>query len=75
MTRGRINAVVWIGVLAVVAGLWFFGVRTRVHLIDPLEFIVLVAVAAAFLTALMWWEMLKSRDPPGVAPPPDAPRS
>jgi len=59
MSRGRINAIVWCGVLLVAVGLWFFGARTRLHLVDPLAFIALVAVAAAILTGLLWWEMAR----------------
>ncbi|BBK34797.1 hypothetical protein EDC65_2714 [Stella humosa] len=59
MSKARINAIVWVGVLLVTAGLWFFGARTRLHLVDPLSFIVLVAVAALLLTVLLWWEMLR----------------
>ena len=70
MTKGRINAIVWCGVLLVVAALWFFGARTRLHLVDPLAFIALVAAAAAVLTGLLWWEMRRdgggaAGDPPG----------
>jgi|JI10StandDraft_1071094.scaffolds.fasta_scaffold795792_2 hypothetical protein len=70
MTKGRINAIVWCGVLLVAAALWFFGARTRLHLVDPLAFIALVAVAAAVLTGLLWWEMRRdgggaAGDPPG----------
>lgn len=65
MSRGRINAIVWCGVLLVAAGLWFFGARTRLHLVDPLAFIALVGAAAAVLTGLLWWEM--GRDGGGAA--------
>lgn len=77
MSKRTINAVVWAGVLAVVAGLWFFSARTRLHLVDPLSFITVVAVAAAVLTALLWWEMRKNAEDPapeGASPPADAPR-
>ena len=66
MSKARINAVVWCVVLLVVAGLWFFAARGRLHLIDPLAFVGVVAVAAAILTALLWWEM--SADGPDEEP-------
>jgi hypothetical protein len=54
MARRR-NLVIWAGVAVVVLGLWFFAARTRLHLVDPMTFIVYVAVAAACLAALFWW--------------------
>ncbi|WP_374446611.1 hypothetical protein [Stella sp.] len=71
MSRRRVNAIVWSGVLLVVAGLWFFGARTRLHLVDPLAFVGLVAVAAALLTALLWWEMGKDGGGAAGDPPDD----
>jgi hypothetical protein len=56
------NVVVWVGVIAVAAGMWFFVGRRRLHLIDPPTFLIFVAIATAALTALLWWEMSR-RDP------------
>lgn len=65
MPKTRVNLIMWCAVLLVCGGLWFFGVRTRLHLVDPLSFIGLVAVAAAALTALLWWEMGTGDDDAG----------
>ena len=62
MSKARVNLIVWCGVLLTVAALWFFGARTRLHLVDPLAFIALAAAAAAALTALLWWEMVRDGD-------------
>ncbi len=65
MSPARINAVVWCVVLLVAAGLWFFAARTRLHMVDPLSFIAVVGVAAAVLTALLWWEMASGPEDEG----------
>ncbi|MCC7272654.1 MAG: hypothetical protein IT561_08300 [Alphaproteobacteria bacterium] len=72
MAKAKINLVVWCGVAAVAFMLWFFAGRTRLHLVDPLAFIGLVAVAAAVLTALVWWEARAGSETlsgPGDGPP------
>lgn len=76
MTPRRRNFTVWAGVVAVCAALWFIAARTRLHFIDPTRFLIVVAIAAAVLTALLWWE-LRHDDPTDPAPPiePPAPPS
>jgi hypothetical protein len=51
------NLLVWIAVVAVAGLLWFFVARTRLHFIDPFKFVIVIAVAAAFLTGLLWWDV------------------
>lgn len=56
------NLLIWIGAGTIAFGLWAFSARTRLHLVDPLTFIIYVAIAALGLTALLWWG-LAERDP------------
>lgn len=58
----RRNLLLWLGVALVVAGLWYFAARVRLHLVDPLAFIAWVAAAAAGLTALLWWGLAGGSD-------------
>lgn len=58
----RRNLLLWLGVAVIVAGLWYFAARVRLHLVDPLAFIGWVAVAAAGLTALLWWGLAGGSD-------------
>ncbi|MBX6368003.1 MAG: hypothetical protein IRZ04_08480 [Rhodospirillales bacterium] len=61
MASGR-NLLLWLGVALIVAGLWYFVARVRLHLIDPLAFIAWIAGAAAALTALFWWGLAGGSD-------------
>ncbi len=72
MTPRTRNLIVWTVVVAVAAGVWFFAARIRLHFIDPRTFLVVVAVAAATLAALLWWEIASGPDDkPQPAPDPD----
>ena len=57
MKSGRRNWVVWGVVLAIAAAIWFSAARTRLHFTDPSLFLIILAAAAAGLTALLWWEI------------------
>jgi hypothetical protein len=65
----RRNLLVWAGSVAVALGLWVFCARTRMHLVDELTFIGCVAIAAAALTALYWWDVAAGDDANATAPP------
>lgn len=62
MTKTKINVVVWCGTLAVTGLIWLIAGRTRLHLVDPLAFIGVIAAAAAVLSALLWWELATGDD-------------
>ena len=62
--RGTRNLLTWIAVAAVVAGLWFFAARVRMHLVEEGRFLIVVAIAAAVLTALYWWGIAARDDAP-----------
>ena len=47
MSAAARNFVVWVGVALVVAAVWFFGARPRLHFIDPGSFLLLMVAAAA----------------------------
>ena len=47
--------VIWAIIAAVAGGLWLLAETTRLHLVDPAAFIVIVAGAAAILTGAFWW--------------------
>jgi|GEM_PF-1395194 hypothetical protein len=49
------NLVVWCGVGIIAGAIWLFAVRSNLHLIDPLSFIGVVALAALATTGLLWW--------------------
>ena len=53
----RRNLLVWSGVLAIVATIWFFASRARLQFVDPSMFLVILAAAAAALSMLLWWEV------------------
>lgn len=75
MTPQRRNLAIWAVAAMVVLGLWAFAARTRLHFIDPARFLILVAVAAALLTGLLWWDMAQAdpdREDPNP-PPADSP--
>ncbi len=59
------NLLAWIAVAAVAAGLWYFGARVRLHLVDERSFVAVVALAALALTALYWWGIATLGDAPG----------
>jgi hypothetical protein len=64
------NAVVWAGVALVLAAVWYFGARTRLHFIDPSGFLLLIVAAAAALAGLLWWDL--ATGDAGDDPPADA---
>ncbi len=64
MRSGSRNVLVWAVVVAISAAIWFFAARTRLHFIDPVLFLVFLAIAAAGLTALVWWEIVADDSPP-----------
>jgi len=66
---GTRNLLTWISVAAVAVGLWFFAARVRMQLVDEGRFLVVVAIAAAVLTALYWWGIAESDDAPGPGQP------
>lgn len=66
---GRRNAALWVGVTIVIACLWFFAARVRLHLVDETTFILCVGVAAIALTALFWWGVRDTDDPNHPIPP------
>ena len=51
------NMIVWIGVAAVLAVVWYLGARPRLHFINPIVFLALLVAAAGALTGLLWWEL------------------
>ncbi len=51
------NMVVWTGVAAILAAVWYFGARPRLHFINPAGFLALLVVAALALACLLWWEI------------------
>ena len=70
------NIIVWIGVAAVLAVVWFLGAQPRLHFINPIGFLALLVAAAGALTGLLWWELAtggEDADPPahprGATPP------
>ncbi|RAH99148.1 hypothetical protein DLJ53_21610 [Acuticoccus sediminis] len=54
------NLAVWAGTIAVGVVLWWFTARVSLQFIDPAGFLVAIAIAAAALTALLWWEIATS---------------
>lgn len=69
------NLVVWIGVAAILAAVWYFGARPRLHFTNPAGFLALLVAAAAALTGLLWWELATADEddrragPDGSTPP------
>lgn len=51
------NLMVWIAVLVIVAVIWFLAARTHLQFVDSTMFLMVIAGAAAALTALLWWEI------------------
>lgn len=68
------NRVIWGLVILVVLALWGLVARVRMHLVDELSFIGCVAIAAAVLTALYWWDVRAEKDDP-ANPPESSPSS
>lgn len=62
MSNNLRNALVWLAVALTCLVLWYFTARLRLHFLRPGEFLAYVAVAAAALTALLWWEVASRPD-------------
>lgn len=61
--NGRLrNALVWIAVVLTALALWYVTARVRLHFLRPAEFLAYVSVAAAVLTAVLWWEIASRPD-------------
>jgi hypothetical protein len=60
------NRVIWALVILVAVALWALVARVRMHLVDELSFLGCVALAAAVLSALYWWDVSaeSETDPP-----------
>ncbi len=65
MTRTMRNIIVWLGVITISLILWYFTARVNLHFIRPMQFLAYVAVAAAAMTALLWWEVSSGRSTDG----------
>lgn len=61
MTRRKRNLIVWAGVATISVVLWYFTARVNLHFIKPMQFLIYVAIAAAAITALLWWEVVSSK--------------
>jgi len=57
MNAQRRNRWIWAGCIAIALALWAFVARVRMHLVDEPLFLGVVALAAAALTALYWWDV------------------
>lgn len=60
MNRITRNAIVWAGTFAICLLLFWTAARTNLHFIQPLRFLVYVALAAIAMTALICWEFISS---------------
>lgn len=60
MNRTTRNIVVWAGTLAICLVLYWTAARTNLHFIQPLRFLLYVALAATAMTALICWEFIGS---------------
>lgn len=56
------NFIVWAGAILIGVTLWWFTARVSLQFIDPTSFVVAIAIAAAALTALLWWEIAVDPD-------------
>lgn len=54
------NRWIWAVCIAMALALWGFVARTRMHFVDELLFLGCIALAAAVLTALYWWDVARS---------------
>jgi len=55
MSRGR-DLAAWAVIVAVALALYWFAIRPLLQFRSPIEFVVLVALAAVALTVLLWLE-------------------
>lgn len=56
------NFIVWAGTILIGVTLWWFTARVSLQFIDPTGFVVAIAIAAAALTVLLWWEIAGGPD-------------
>jgi hypothetical protein len=67
------NLLVWVAAAGILAAVWYFGARPRLHFTDPAGFLVLIVAAAAALTGLLCWELATGDEdddrPPGRGGP------
>lgn len=56
------NFIVWVGTILIGVTLWWFTARVSLQFADPIGFVVAIAIAAAALTVLLWWEIAGTPD-------------